>query len=489
MGAPRARLLRHFLSESLMVSVGGALLGIVGAWAALRLLLARYGDAIPRSSDVGIDLHVLAFALLVGVATGLVVGLVPALQTSPSRLYNALREGARGSAGGQSLLRQGLVVLEVAAALVLVVGAGLMLKSFWRLSQVDVGVDAAQLVSARVSLPNARYPDATTNRSFWASLLAEIERLPAVEAAALTSAVPFTGTYNNYSVITPSNEPDREATFVESRTITPGFFDTMELSLLQGRNFSTADNADSAPVVVINRELARQIFPDDDAIGSTITPGPGSNGWQVIGMVENHLEHGPDRPPAPTVYFPLSQGWRSSMALTARTAGDPLDIVPDIRRIVAQLDDELPVYSIFTLDQLLFQGTGSRRFNMLLLSTFAGLALLLGAVGIYGVMAYTVERRTREIGLRQALGATRGRVLGLVVGQGFRLAAIGVAIGTAGAYWLRQTMSSMLFEVSSLDPTVYVAVAVVLIGVASAACLVPARRAAAIDPMVALRDQ
>jgi predicted permease len=489
MGAPRGRLLRHFLSESILVSAAGAALGVAGAWAGLRLLLARFGDAIPRSSEVGVDLGVLGFALAAGLVTGIAVGLVPALQLRWGQLYGALREGARGSTGGQTLLRQGLVVLEVAAALVLVVGAGLMLKSFWRLSQVDVGVDAARLVSARVSLPAAGYADATAIGGFYDGFLAELARLPLVEAAAITSAVPFTGTYNNYSRVMPLTDPERVATFVESRVVSPGFFDTMRLALQQGRNFEATDNADAAPVVVINRELVRQIFPDGAAVGAAITPGPGNSGWQVIGIVDDHLEHGPDRPPAPTVYFAHSQSPRLSMAFTVRTAGDPLDIVPDIRRIAAQLDAELPVYDVFSLDQLLFQGTGLRRFNMSLLSTFAGLALLLGAIGIYGVTAYTVEQRTREIGLRQALGATGISVLRLVVGQGFKLAAIGIALGTAGAYALRQALASMLFEVSSLDPAVYLAVAVVLITVASAACLLPARRAAAIDPMIALRDE
>ncbi|MGD8329975.1 MAG: ABC transporter permease [Acidobacteriota bacterium] len=489
MGAPRGRLVLHFLSESIVVSLTGALLGVVAAAVGLRLLLARFGNAIPRSSVVGIDLGVLLFALAAGLLTGIGVGLVPALQTRPARLYGALREGARGTTGGQTVLRQGLVVFEIGAALVLVVGAGLMLKSFWRLSQVDVGVDASHMISARVSLPSARYDDTATVLGFWDSFLAELERLPTVESASLASAVPFTGTYNNFSRVTPANEPEREATFVESRVVSLGFFDTMGLALQQGRNFNSADNDDAPAVVIINRELARQIFPEDDAVGATITPGPGSDGWQVIGVVENHLEHGPDRPPAPTVYFSYVQATRTSMAFTVRTSGDPLDIVPDFRRIARQLDPDLPVYEVFTLDQLLYRGTGSRRFNMSLLSTFAGLALLLGAVGIYGVMAYSVEQRTREIGMRQALGATRSRVLTQVVTQGIKLAAIGVALGTAGAFALRGTLASMLFEVGSFDGPVYAAVALVLVAVATLACLIPARRAAAIDPMIALRDE
>jgi len=270
--------------------------------------------------------------------------------------------------------------------------------------------------------------------------------------------------------------------------VSAGFFETMRLPLLQGRNFTSADNADAGQVVIINRELARQIFPDDDAVGRSVVSGPAGTPRQVIGIVENLLEHGPEEPPAPTIYFTPLQSPRASMALTIRAGGDPLDLVPEIRRIAGQLDAELPIYSIFTFDQLLFDSSGSRRFSMSLLSIFAGLALALGAVGIYGVMAYTVERRTREIGLRQALGAAPGSVLRLVIGQGFRLAIIGIVIGAAGAFMLRQALASMLFEVSSLDPAVYAAVAGILLLVATLACAIPARRAAAVDPMVALRN-
>lgn len=488
LGAPRTRLVRHFLSESVLVSVVGAAVGVVGAWVALRLLLATYGDAIPRSRDVGLHGGVLLFVLGTALVTGIVVGLVPALQTRPSRLYGALRDGGHGSTGGQTLLRQGLVVVEIAVALVLVVGAGLMLKSFWRLSRVDVGVAADQYVTARISLPEARYGDIPAVVGFWDSFLEELDRLPSVEAASIASAVPFTGTYNNYSQIMPSTDLDRVATFVESRPVSPGFFETMRLPLLQGRNFTSSDNVDAEQVVIINRELARQIFPDDDAIGRSIVSGPAGTPRQVIGIVEDLREHGPERPPAPTIYFSYLQSPRSSMAFTIRASGDPLDLVPDIRRIANQLDPELPVYSVFTFDQLLFNSSGSRRFTLSLLTLFAALALTLGAVGIYGVMAYTVERRTREIGLRQALGAAPGAVTRSIIGQGLRLALIGIVIGSAGAFMLREGLASLLYDVSSLDPVVYGAVAGVLALVATLACAVPARRAAAVDPMVALRN-
>jgi putative ABC transport system permease protein len=240
-------------------------------------------------------------------------------------------------------------------------------------------------------------------------------------------------------------------------------------------------------VVVVNRELVRQILPDGSPIGRRITPGQDAPDWEVIGIVEDVREHGPDEPPAPTVYFPHLQSLRNTMALTVRTTGDPLALVPDVRRIARQLDPELPLFGINRLDQLIYGGLGSRRFSMSLLSVFAAVALALGAVGIYGVMAYTVAQRTREIGLRQALGASPRTVVGLVLWQGARMAGAGIVLGALGALLLRRVLGSLLFEVSSLDLSVYLAVAGLLSLVALFACMVPARRAVAVDPMVALR--
>jgi len=489
LGAGRGRLLRHFLTESMLVSLAGAAVGIVGAYGGLRLLLATFGGAVPRSDDVGINLQVLLFAIAVCLLTGVVVGLVPALQTRSGRLEAALRESGRGSAGGQSRLRQGLVVVEIGAALILVVGAGLMLKSFWRLNQVDVGVDVGKILSLRVSVPAARYPEIPVRRAFFESFRDELKRLPSVEDAGLINEVPFSGTYNNFSRVMPVGDPERIATFVESRLASPDFFSSMEIALLQGRLFNEADHADAPAVVVVNRELARQILTEGDPLGRRISDGPGNPAWEVIGIVEDVREHGPDEPPAPTIYFPYLQGDRSTMSLTVRTAGEPLEIMPDVRRIAGQLDSELPLFGINRLDQLIYDGMGSRRFSMSLLSVFAALALVLGAIGIYGVMAYTVAQRTREIGLRQALGASPQTVLKLVVMQGVRMAGAGIILGVLGAIMLRQVMGSLLFEVSSLDPSVYVAVAGLLALVAVFACFVPARRAAAVDPMEALRQE
>jgi putative ABC transport system permease protein len=489
LGAGRGRLIRHFLTESLLVSFTGAAVGIAGAFAGLRLLLARFGGSVPRSDGVALNPQVLMFAIAVCLLTGVVVGLVPALQTRSRQLEMALRDGGRGSAGKQSRLRRALVVVEVGAALILVVGAGLMLKSFYRLNHVDVGVDASAILTVGVSLPPERYPDTPEGLAFFESFRDAVKRIPGVEDAGLINAVPFSGTYNNFSQVIPVGDPETIATFVEARTASPDFFASLGTRLLQGRVFNEADHADAPTVVVVNRELVRQILPDGNPVGRLISPGAGAPEWEVIGVVEDLREHGPDEPPAPTIYFGHLQGLRNTMSLTVRTTGDPLDIVPEVRRIARGLDPELPLFGINRLDQLIYDGLGSRRFSMSLLSLFAGLALMLGAVGIYGVMAYTVAQRTREIGLRQALGASPRAVLGTVVAQGFRMTGAGIALGLLGAFLLRRVMGSLLLEVGSLDPAVYLAVAGLLSLVALLACIVPARRAARIDPMVALRDE
>ncbi|MFQ5743850.1 MAG: ABC transporter permease, partial [Acidobacteriota bacterium] len=304
---------------------------------------------------------VLFFVTVVALATGVVVDLVPALQISRSRIYSSLREGGRGQASGSNRIRQGLVILEVGAALILVVGAGLLLKSFWRINQVDVGVATDRIITARISLPESHYPEAVEIRGFFRELIAELERFPNVEEASMISAVPFSGTYNNFSRVMPAGNMDRVATFVESRTVDSGFFITMGLALRQGRNFGAGDNEDTAPVVMVNHELVRQLFPDDDAVGRTIVPSPTSDGWQIIGVVEDLREHGPDEPAAPTVYFSHLQDARRNMAITARVAGDPMALVPDMRRIVRQIDPDLPLFAIRSLDQLIFNGLGARR--------------------------------------------------------------------------------------------------------------------------------
>ncbi len=488
LGATRGQILRHFLTESLAISLLGGAVGVLCAYGGLQLLLDAFADAIPRSGGVSIDTSVLLFSLLISVGTGIAVGLFPALWHRSGDLATALTESTRGQVGGQRRLREGLVVLEVAMALILVIGAGLMLKSFWRLSQVDVGVDPGRLVTARVSLPQARYPEAVDRIGFYDALTQRLRRLPAIEEVGLASNVPFDGSHSNFSRIWPVTDPDTTATFVEARVADTGFFDTLGLRIRLGRGFESTDVSDGPGVVLVNDELVRQLFADTSPVGEFITGAVNNDGWEIVGVVEDILEHGPDQVVPPTIYFAYTQAGQSSLALTIRASGDPLDTIPEIRRIVTELDADLPVYGVNRFDELISGSQGGRRFTMSLLLVFAGVALALGAIGIYGMMAYSVECRTREIGLRQALGATRRSVLTMVISQGTRTTLVGVVLGVVGAYFLRQTLSNLLFEVGGFDMVTYAAVAGILILVATVACYVPARRAAAVDPMDALRQ-
>ncbi len=432
LGATRARILWHFLAESLMVSLVGAAVGIACAYGSLQFLLSNFGGAIPRSGAIGIDSDVLLFSLAIAVGTGFLVGLVPVIWQRSGDASAALGESTRGQTGNKRRLREVLVALQVAVALILVIGAGLMLKSFWRLSQVDVGVDPERLGTVRISLPISDYPEASDRIDFFNALRDRVAELPSVESVGLASAVPFTNTFSNFSAMWPVGNPDRKATFVESRTIDPHYFETLGLSVRLGRNFSTLDQPDTAAGIIVNAEFARQLFEDENPIGRAITAGPGSE-WEILGLAEDVREHGPDRRVPPTAYFSHSQTGRTSLALTIRSDGDPLDVMPDIRGMVRELDADLPVFGINRFDRLIANGFGSRRFTMSLLGTFAAIAMTLGAIGIYGMMAYSVECRTREIGLRQALGASPGSVLRMVVGQGTATALVGVALGVVGA--------------------------------------------------------
>lgn len=487
LGAGRWRLLRHFLTESLLIAFVGGALGLICGHLGLQALLGTFGGAVPRSGEVGLNAEVLGFALAVALLTGLLVGLVPALRTVFGG-EASLREGGRGEAGGSSRLRSVLVVLEIGAALVLIVGAGLMLKSLWNLSRVDVGVEADRLLSVSVTLPGERYPDATAIQGFFESFRDEVSRLPRVEEAGLTTAAPFSGTWYNYTKIHPAGRPELEAGFVEARGAGPNYFRTLGIEVVAGRAFDGTESPDGTPVVIVNEELVRQIFPEGDPVGARIGTSAESAPWTIVGVVEDLREHGPARSVPPTMWFSPSQGFPGSMSLVVRASGDPLELVGDVRRIAADLDPQVPLYSVSRLDDMIRDGLGSRRFAMSLLGLFAGIALALGAVGTYGVMAYVVERRTREIGLRQALGATRGAVLKLVVAQGGRLVVAGILVGSIGAYLLRESLEGLLYEVSGFDAPTYAAVAATLAAIALLACLLPARRAAAVDPMEALRE-
>ena len=481
LGAGRGRLLRQFLTESLVLSLTGGLAGLVAAFAGVRVLLGAFGNAIPRSEDVGINGVVLGFALLVSIVTGVVVGIAPALLAKPD--HAALKEGARGSSGRITILRKGLVVAEVALALMLVTGTGLLLKSFWRAEQSDSGFDTDNLLIVNLWLPPSRYQNSTDQTVFYDVLLPQLTALPQVRHAGMINLIPARTFGNNFTIIKVDGRDERQANFVEARRVSLSYFETMGIPVTRGRGYGEADLAEGANKVIINEELKRQLFDDEENPVGFRLGGDLRNPPEIVGVVGDVRSFGPDERPRPAMYFPV----RTSSNLVLRTTRDPLPLVPQVRQIIAGIDPAVRVYRTDTMSDILDRSLGGRQFQLTLLLIFAGVTLVLGSVGIYGVMSYTVAQRTRELGVRLALGASAGGVLRLVLREGILLAGLGVALGAAGAFAGRRVVANALFDVSASDPVTYIVVAGLLVAVAALACYVPARRAASVDPMEALR--
>jgi predicted permease len=489
LGAGRGRLFRHFVTESVIVSALGGLVGLLGAYWGVRALITVFGSFVPRSAEVSIDGAVLSFALAVSILTGLAVGLVPALLSDSGNMFENLKDGSRTASGGGSRMRRVLVVAEVALALMLVTSAGLLLKSLWRIQQVDLGIAGDELLTASFELVDASYPEDSDVEAFASVLLDEIRTLPGVAGVAAGNRVPFMPGNLNVTGVHPIGDPNVIASFVEIRYVTPGFFSVLGIPLLSGRDVSDRDGPDSPPVVIVNQTLALQLFQGDDPIGRTLELGWGVQP-EIVGVAGDVKEFGPDKRTPPAMYWPLDfWGAARFLTLAVRTTGDPITLVPAIRQAVRRLDPDLPLFDVAPMSTLASRTFGDRKFVISLLGCFAALALVLGAVGIYGVMSYTVEQRTREVGVRLALGASRSAVLRLVISQGVKLALIGLGIGAIGAFVLRQIMENLLFEVSGSDPLTYIAVAALLAMVAAMACYLPARRAASVDPLKALRQE
>jgi predicted permease len=493
LGAGRTRLIRQFLTESVLLAFFGGLGGLLIAFWGIKVLVALGPRDIPQLDQITIDGKVLGFTLAVSLLTGLIFGLVPALQASRPDLNETLKEGGRSSAGGFGVdrVRRVLIVSEIALSLVLLIGAGLLIKSFIRLQDVNLGFNPDHLLTMNLQLAGSNYKEDSRVSSFYKQLIQRVEALPGVQSAAAVSDVFLNKVTNSstFSIEGRPNPPTAERVEITIDTATPDYFRLMGIPLVRGREFDEHDTGD-IPVVIINETMAKRFWPNEDPVGKRIVYGdPDSDTkWiTVVGVVGDMRRTGVDTEVRCETFVPHNQWPLRSMVLVVRTASDPLSLAGLVRQEVLAIDKDQPVYNIKTVDQLLSERVSQRRFNMLLLGIFATIALLLAGVGIYGVMSFIVTQRTREIGIRMALGAQKGDVIRLVVGQGIITALAGVLIGLAAAFALTRLMSSLLFGVSTTDPVIFVIISLLLTAVAGVACYIPALRATRVDPMVALR--
>jgi putative ABC transport system permease protein len=497
LGAGRRRLMRQFLTESAVLAFTGGTVGVLVAYWSIRLLLVMGSQDLPRLHNVGIDLRVLAFTLLCALGTGVLFGLLPAVQVSRPDLQTAFREGGRGSSEGlgKQRLRRLLVIAEVGLSVVLVTGAGLLVKSFWRLQQVDPGFTAANVLSVDVQLPAARYPQTFGDFPNWTEVLRfhqELEErlssLSGVEAVALGLNTPVdAGWTTRFTIEGRPVVAAGEQEEARIRPVTHDYFRTLGIPIVRGRGFTEQDRGDAPLVFVINEAFARRYFRDEDPIGQRMTVW--GNTADIVGIAKDVKFSGLDRPAAPGWYMQLRRMPFGAFSVMVRTAGDPLAVLPAVREQVRMLDGDLALFNIRALADALWDSVARRRFNTLLMSVFGAVAMVLAAVGIYGVISYAVNQRTHEIGVRMSLGASGGAVLTQVVRQGLALTGVGVMIGLGGSLLFGRGLASLLFGVSPTDLPTLGAVVLVLTGVAIAASYIPARRASRIDPVVALRSE
>ncbi len=494
LGAGRWRIVRLLLTESLLLSLLGGAVGLMLAKWGTDLLLTMAPAELPRMDNVSLDGRALAFTAAITFLTGIVFGLVPALQASKPNLNETMKDAGRGSTEGgrRKLIRSTLVVLEVASALVLLVGAGLMIKSFWRLQKVDPGFNPDNALSVRVFLPKAKYPEESQQAAFFQQLIERAENLPGVQAAGAGHVVPLSGSDFVLAFEIDGRPPLAPGASQSTNyySVSADYFKAMGIPLRRGRLFTTRDTKDSPRVALINETMAQKIFPDEDPIGKRITfddRAKNPEWFEIVGIVGDVKHYGLDQVTTMQTYEPYTQQTFSYMTLVVRSAGDPTNLSAAIRSEILKLDKEQPASNIKTLNEFFSTSIAQQRFSMVLLGVFAAVALVLAAVGIYGVLSYAVTQRTHEIGIRMALGAGRRDVLRLVVGRGMLLSLIGVAGGLVAAFAVTRLMASLLFGVTATDTVTFASVAGVLLAVALMACYIPARRATKVDPLVALR--
>ena len=500
-GASRLRVIRQVLTESSLLGLLGGSLGVILAYWGVQALSDWSGGALPRVEEVAVDGRALSFSLLVSVGAGLLFGLVPALQVSAPNLNETLKEGSRGSATGAGhRMRCGLIVAEVALALILLAGAGLLVRSLFRLLDVDLGFNPQNTLAMDLSLPKAKYPAGSDARSrFLHSIFEKLEGLPGVEAAGMASSMPMAGVYNG-TELKRADQPEQDY-HSPFNSVSGNYFSALGIPLLRGRVFSERDDFTNdlnfakerinQLVVIINEALAKKIFPNEDPLGKRVRfwhfEGRDLE-WEIIGIVGNARQTRLDDALLDRFYIPQAFFWQDG-SLVVRTKGEPLALAESVRKEILALDSEVPVSNVRTMEQVISGSLSDRRFTLTLLGIFAGAALGLAVIGLYGVMAYAVTQRTHEIGVRMALGARRADVLWLVLRQGIRLTTLGLAVGLAGALALTRVLRNHLYEIGPTDAATFVYVSLLLVLVALLACLIPARRATKVDPMVALRQE
>jgi predicted permease len=490
LGAGRLRLFRQFLTESTLLSGFGAALGLLLAKLGVKLLLGMTTD-IPRTQAAHVSAMVLLFTLGVTALTGVVVGLAPAFSCLDLNLASTIHDTSRSATGSRRrrFLGDALVATEVALSLILLIGSGLLLKSFARLRSVDPGFAPEHLLTMRFSLPASQYKVAVQRTAFYENLLASVRTLPGVTAAGMVTTLPVTGHVmdNTFTIVGRPPLPPGQFLDAVLRAADPGYFQTMGIPVKRGRTFAPSERIDRARFVIISESMARQFFRGEDPLGQRLNFGGGSS-YEIIGIVGD-VRKELAAEPEPTVYWPLFEGSFSFAALAVRTSGAPSALALPIQKEVSRIDPDLPVVSVLTMEEVLSKGTLQRRSSLMLLGLFAGLATMLAAVGLYGLLAYSIRQRTSELGIRIALGATPANVIGMILMQGLRPASVGVLVGLAIAGAVVRVLQSLLFEVKPLDVQVFFAVAVSLMTIAALACAIPACRATRIDPAVALRSE
>ena len=497
LGASRRQIIRQLLAESVVLGMVGSAFGLLFAVWGVDLMLTALPNEVPYWIRFDFDWRVFSFALGIGAVSSVLFGLVPALQASSPQLVDALKEGGRTGAGGTKgqRMRNSLVVAEVALALVLLIGAGLMMRSFMYLQKTDIGMDPSRTLTFRVGLPEAQFTDMEVVRRFFAQLIPKLASLPVVESAGGTTSLPASGNVG-ISAFILEGEPEpkqlQDAHNMRQVNVTPGFLQTARIPLLRGRDFNEADTKDAPRVVMIDEDGARAWFPNQDPIGRQIRlldkAGEPPKWSTIVGIVRPVVyERLTNRRPIPSAYFPSDQVMTRFMSVMVRTKTDPAKFANLVRNTVLAVNKDLPIYRVLTMDEVVAQSFWDRKFFSTLFTIFAGLALFLASLGLYGVMAYSVRQRTQEIGVRMALGAQTGDVLRLVTGQGLRLVITGLVIGFVSAFFLAQLLAGSLHGVSAHDPPSFAIVPAILFLVGLAACYLPARAAMRLDPMDALR--